>query len=431
MNHEPSTINCLLIGSGGREHALAWKIRQSPLVKKLYCSPGNGGIEREAECVALDGPEAVAAFCAEKSVDLVVIGPEQPLVEGWSDFLRGKGIAVFGCSQAAAQLEGSKGFTKDLCAKYTIPTAAYGRFAEAEAAKAYIRKQGAPIVIKADGLAAGKGVIMAVTEQEALAAVDEIFGGKFGDAGAQIVIEEWLQGEEASFFALCDGTTVRMLGSAQDHKRVGEGDTGPNTGGMGSYSPAPVMTDLVNQQVMERIVEPTVAAMRAEGTPFQGILFAGLMITAKGPMLIEYNVRFGDPETQSLMLRLDSDIVPALLACAQGRGLDRAELKLKPDAAMCVVLAAHGYPGSYIKNTEIRNLDAAGDLPNVTVFHAGTRREDGRILATGGRVLGVAASGTDIAQARENAYAAVEKIDWPQGFYRRDIGWRAMKRNAA
>ena len=416
-------MNILLIGSGGREHALAWKMQQSPLTEQLYCSPGNGGIAQVAECVPAMSESETAQFCQEKAIDLVVVGPEVPLVDGLSDALRMAGIKVFGCSKAAAQLEGSKGFTKDICAKYDIPTAAYGRFAEAESAKAYVQEQGAPIVVKADGLAAGKGVIMAETENQALTAIDEIFGGKFGDAGAEVVIEAWLQGEEASFFALCDGKTVRMLGSAQDHKRVGEGDTGPNTGGMGTYSPAPIMTEAMNQRVMAEIIEPTVAAMQAEGMPFQGIFFAGLMITAKGPELIEYNVRFGDPETQSLMLRLESDIVPLFMACAQGKGLEACEISLSDDAAICVVMAAKGYPGAYEKGTEIRGLEQAGG----TIFHAGTKVEEGKTYATGGRVLGVCAKAADFETARAQVYGTVERIDWPEGFYRRDIGWRAMK----
>lgn len=419
-------MNILVIGSGGREHALIWKIKQSPLVMDIYCSPGNAGIAQDAQCVALDGHAAVIDFCKAKAIDLVVVGPEVPLVEGLSDALRKADIAVFGCSQAAAQLEGSKGFTKDICAKYNIPTAAYARFDDAAKAKAYVQQQGAPIVIKADGLAAGKGVIMAETESQALAAIDEIFGGKFGAAGAEVVIEEWMHGEEASFFALCDGKTVRMLGSAQDHKRAFDGDKGPNTGGMGTYTPAPIMTESMNARVMKEIIEPTVKAMQAEGNPFQGILFAGLMITAKGPMLIEYNVRFGDPETQSLMLRLESDIVPLMLACANGEGLETCDITLSSEAAVCVVMAAKGYPDAYEKGTEIRGLEQAGGI----IFHAGTSLKDGKIVATGGRVLGVCAKAKDFETARAQAYAAVEKIDWPQGFYRKDIGWRAVKKAA-
>ena len=420
-------MNILLIGSGGREHALAWKIAQSTDVDALYCAPGNGGIAQVAECVSLADHAAIIAFCAQKSISLVVVGPEQPLVDGLSDALRASAIPVFGCSQAAAQLEGSKGFTKDICAKYAIPTAAYGRFADAASAKAYVQAQGTPIVVKADGLAAGKGVIMAETEQDALEAIDEIFSGKFGSAGAEVVIEEWLHGEEASGFFLVDGNTIRELGYAQDHKRVGEGDTGPNTGGMGTYSPAPLVTDEVRNAVLRDIIEPTVKAMKAEGTPFTGILFAGLMITAKGPQLIEYNVRFGDPETQSLMVRLESDIVPALMACAKGEGLADVALTLKPQAAMCVVMAANGYPGAYEKGTEIRGLNMAAETSSaVTIFHAGTARDGERILATGGRVLGVTATGDTLQAARDAAYAAVDAVDWPEGFVRRDIGWRAL-----
>lgn len=419
-------MNILVIGSGGREHALAWKIKQSPLVQQLYCAPGNGGISQVAQCVTLADNAEIIKFCQDNNIELVVIGPEVPLVEGLSDALRLAGIAVFGCSQAAAQLEGSKGFTKDICAKYNIPTANYGRFADAASAKEYVQQQGAPIVIKADGLAAGKGVIMAETDTEAYAAIDEIFSGKFGEAGAEVVIEEWLQGEEASFFALCDGKNVRMLGSAQDHKRVGEGDTGANTGGMGTYSPAPIMTDDMNSRVMAEIIEPTVKAMQAESMPFAGILFAGLMITAKGPELIEYNVRFGDPETQVLMLRLESDIVPLLMACATGEGLLQAGLELSKDAAICVVMAANGYPDAYEKGTEVKGVEQAGGV----IFHAGTKFEDGKLLAIGGRVLGVCAKASDFETARGQAYAAIDNIDWPQGFYRRDIGWRAVKKAA-
>ncbi len=419
-------MNILLIGSGGREHALAWKIKQSPLVKELYCAPSNGGIAQEATSVEINTADEAVFFCKDNAIDLVVIGPEQPLVAGWSDELRLAKINVFGCSKSAAQLEGSKGFTKDICAKYNIPTAAYGRFADAELAKEYIAQNPAPIVIKADGLAAGKGVIMAETNEEALAAIDDIFGGKFGDAGAEVVIEEWMQGEEASFFALCDGLSVKMLGSAQDHKRVGEGDVGLNTGGMGAYSPAPVMTDEMNARVMSEIIEPTMHAMQKEGSIFRGILFAGLMITDKGPQLIEYNVRFGDPETQVLMLRLESDIVPLLMACAKGEGLPETELSLSDDAAVCVVLAANGYPEAYEKNTEIKGLSDAGGI----IFHAGTKIRDGKTLATGGRVLGVCAKATDFETARAQAYATVAKIDWPQGFHRTDIGWRAVRQAA-
>lgn len=420
-------MKVLVIGSGGREHALVWKIKQSPLVEQVYCAPGNGGIAQECPCVALSGHAAVLAFCQTEHIDLVVIGPEVPLVEGLSNFLREHHIAVFGCSQAAAQLEGSKGFTKDLCAKYNIPTAAYGRFDDPKAALAYLENHPAPIVIKADGLAAGKGVIMAETQEQAEQAIDEIFGGKFGSAGASVVIEEWLQGEEASFFALSDGHSVRELGEAQDHKRAFDGDTGPNTGGMGTYSPTTLLTDSLRVQVMEEIIRPTVAAMNKEGIPFQGILFAGLMITKKGPMLLEYNVRFGDPETQSLMMRLADDIVPALLACAKGEGLNGLGLGMRPQAVVSVVMAAKGYPEDYQKGTEIKGLEKADAVTGVKVFHAGTAAQDKKIIAIGGRVLNVTAIGETLKEAQQRAYEAVALIDWPEGFYRKDIGWRAVK----
>jgi phosphoribosylamine--glycine ligase len=422
-------MNVLVIGSGGREHALSWKIAASPLVARLYCAPGNGGIAAVAECVALKPLDfdAVIRFCRDKEIGFVVVGPEDPLVAGLVDRLDAEGIKSFGPRAAAAQLEGSKGFTKDLCAEFGIPTAAYGRFAEAAPAKAFARKMGAPIVVKADGLAAGKGVIIAATLGEAEAAIDEIFSGRFGKAGAEVVVEEFMEGEEASFFALCDGTTALPLATAQDHKRVFDNDEGPNTGGMGAYSPAPVLTPALVARVMKEIVEPTVAAMKSRGTPFKGVLFAGLMLTKDGPKLIEYNARFGDPETQVLMMRLDSDILPALIACHDGT-LDKVSLRWKDEAALTVVMAAKGYPGDYAKDTEIGGLDAAGKLPGVQVFHAGTRAEGGRILANGGRVLNVTATGKTVGEAQARAYKAVALIDWPGGFCRKDIGWRAVAR---
>ncbi|WP_138380813.1 phosphoribosylamine--glycine ligase [Luteithermobacter gelatinilyticus] len=422
-------MNILVIGSGGREHALTWKIAQSPLVDKIFCAPGNGGMQDLAECVSLDLADhgAVITFCDENDIDLVVIGPEAPLVEGLVDSLDLAEIPAFGPTAAAAQLEGSKGFTKDLCAKYNIPTAAYGRFRNAEAAKAFINEKGAPIVVKADGLAAGKGVIIAQTVEEAHQAVDDIFGGQFGAAGAELVIEEFLEGEEASFFVLTDGETILPLATAQDHKRVGDGDIGPNTGGMGAYSPAPVMTEALIERTLNEIILPTVRGMKEEGMPFAGVLYAGLMITDKGPQLIEYNVRFGDPECQVLMMRLKSDIVPALLACAAGT-LQEESLDWHDDAALTVVMAAKGYPGSYEKGTEIRGLDQAGTTEDVVVFHAGTTRQNNRVLATGGRVLNITARAGSITAARDRAYAALDKIDWPEGFCRRDIGWRAIAR---
>jgi len=422
-------MNVLLIGSGGREHALAWAMTASPLLEKLYCAPGNAGIAEQAECVALDSTnhDAVIAFCRDNAVDFVVIGPEAPLVGGLGDALDAAGIAYFGPNAAAARLEGSKGFTKDLCAQFNIPTAAYGRFCDADAALAYLEGKPLPIVVKADGLAAGKGVVIATTTEEARAAVEACFAGAFGAAGAQVVIEEFLQGEEASFFALCDGTHALALASAQDHKRVGNGDTGPNTGGMGSYSPAPVMTADMTRRTMDEIILPTVAAMRARGTPFRGVLFAGLMITKDGPKLIEYNVRFGDPETQVLMMRLRSDILAALRATSDGT-LDSLDLKWSDDTALTVVMAANGYPGTPEKGTQIKGLKAAARIDGVEIFHAGTRREGDHILADGGRVLNVTARGTSVADAQAHAYAAIAKIDWPGGFCRTDIGWRAIAR---
>ena len=427
-------MNILILGSGGREHALAWKIAGSPLADRLYCAPGNAGIAREAQCVALDVADhaAVIAFCRSSKIDLVVVGPEVPLCAGIVDDLEAAGIKAFGPSKWAARLEGSKGFTKDLCKANKIPTAAYERFKGAAAAKDYVRKHGAPIVVKADGLAAGKGVVVAKTIAEAEAAIDMMFEGGLGGEGLgqpawEIVIEDCLVGEEASFFALCDGDTAIALASAQDHKRVGDGDTGPNTGGMGAYSPAPVMTPAMNARVMDEIIHPTVRAMKALGAPFKGVLFAGLMITKDGPQLIEYNVRFGDPETQVLMLRLMSDLVPALVAARDGQ-LKNFDLRWYPDAALTVVMAAKGYPGNYAKGTLIEGLDAAAQIEGVEVFHAGTKADGTRILANGGRVLNVCARGKNVHEAQQRAYAAVDRIKWPDGFCRRDIGWRAVLR---
>ena len=420
-------MKVLLLGSGGREHALAWKIAASPLVTKLWCAPGNAGIAQEAECVAIDIADhaAVIAFCQANKVEFVVVGPEAPLVAGIVDDLEAAGFKTFGPSKAAAQLEGSKGFTKDLCRAHGIPTAAYERFTAAAPAKDYVRKMGAPIVVKADGLAAGKGVVVATTPEEALAAVDMMFGGGLGEAGATVVVEEFLDGEEASFFALCDGKHAIALASAQDHKRAYDGDRGPNTGGMGAYSPAPVMTDAMTARVMAEIVTPTLDAMRAMGCPFKGVLFAGLMIGKDGPKLIEYNTRFGDPETQVLMLRLMSDLVPALLAASDGV-LKNFDLRWYADAALTVVMAAKGYPGAYEKGSVIAGLAAAAQVADVEIFHAGTRAEGGEILANGGRVLNVCARGKSVAEAQKRAYEAVDRIHWPGGFCRRDIGWRAI-----
>ena len=422
-------MNVLLIGGGGREHALAWKLEQSPLLDRLYCAPGNAGIAQIAECVALDvaDHQAVIAFCKKKDIDLAVIGPEAPLVAGLADDLEAAGVKAFGPSRVAAELEGSKGFTKDLCAEYGIPTAAYRRFDDASAAKAYVATRSLPIVVKADGLAAGKGVVIAETREQANAAIDDCFGGAFGAAGAELVIEEFLDGEEASFFALVDGETALPLATAQDHKRAFDGDQGPNTGGMGAYSPAPIMTPSLCAQVMQQIILPTVRAMQARGTPFKGVLYAGLMIKHGAAKLIEYNVRFGDPEAQVLMLRLKSDLLPALLAVAEGR-LSGVAVDWHDDAALCVVMAARGYPGAYAKGSEIKGLEAAGADPDVQIFHAGTKRDGARILADGGRVLGVTARDGNIGEAQARAYAAVDKIDWPGGFCRRDIGFRAVGR---
>jgi phosphoribosylamine---glycine ligase len=422
-------MNILMLGSGGREHALAWKIAASPLVTKLWCAPGNAGIAREAECVALDIADhaAVIDFCRTNAVDFVVVGPETPLVAGIVDDLADAGIKAFGPRRAAAQLEGSKGFTKDLCKANDIPTAGYERFSDADAAKAYIRSQGAPIVIKADGLAAGKGVVIATTLQEAFDAIDTMFDGGFGGAGAEVVVEEFMTGEEASFFALCDGEHALRLATAQDHKRVFDGDRGPNTGGMGAYSPAPVMTDAMCARVMDEIIHPTLRAMKANGMPFKGVLFAGLMITESGPKLIEYNVRFGDPECQVLMIRMMSDLLPALLASSDGQ-LKNFDLRWYPEPALTVVMAAKGYPGDYARGTGIEGLDEAAKVEGVEIFHAGTVAKDGKILANGGRVLNICASGKSVAEAQRRAYQAVDRIHWPEGFCRRDIGWQAAKR---
>ncbi|MCL6706135.1 phosphoribosylamine--glycine ligase [Pseudomonas sp. R2.Fl] len=423
-------MKVLLIGSGGREHALAWKIAQSPLLTKFYAAPGNPGIAEHAEPVSLDVDDhaAAVAFCKANGVDLVVVGPEAPLVAGIADVLRAEGIAVFGPSAAAAQLEGSKGFTKDVCARFNIPTGAYQRFNNAPKAKAYVREQSAPIVIKADGLAAGKGVTVAMTLDEALSAIDDCFEGAFGAAGAEVVVEAYLDGEEASFFCLSDGKTLLPLAAAQDHKRVGDGDTGPNTGGMGAYSPAPVMTQQMIERTMKEIIEPTMRGMAEMGMPFSGVFFAGLMITAKGPELIEYNVRFGDPECQVLMMRLKSDLLPLLHACATGT-LDQMSAEWNDDPALTVVLASKGYPGSYDKNTAIRSIPA--ETAGAKVFHAGTAVKDGQLMATGGRVLNATATGRSVAEAQKAAYALVDKVSWENGFCRRDIGRRAIERENA
>jgi phosphoribosylamine--glycine ligase len=420
-------MNILILGSGGREHALAWKIAASPLVERLYCAPGNAGIAQECELVALDLRDhaGVIGFCRANRIGLVVVGPEAPLCAGIVDDLTAAGIKAFGPSKAAAQLEGSKGFTKDLCRTNGIPTARYQRFDAALPAKAHVRAQGAPIVVKADGLAAGKGVVVAGSIGEAETAIEDIFAGELGAAGAQIVVEEFLEGEEASFFALCDGETAIPLATAQDHKRAFDGDKGPNTGGMGAYSPAPVMTEEHARRAMHDIVLPTLRVMKSLGMPYKGVLYAGLMITAEGPKLIEYNVRFGDPECQVLMLRLMSDLVPAMLACCDGI-LKSFDLRWYPDAALTVVMAAKGYPGPYAKGSSIEGLDAAAEVEGVEIFHAGTMAQNGRILANGGRVLDVSAVGRTVAEAQARAYAAVDRIRWTEGFCRRDIGHRAV-----
>jgi phosphoribosylamine--glycine ligase len=426
-------MNILLLGSGGREHALAWKLAQSPLCERLYASPGNPGIAEVAELIALDVTDhaAVIAACETMRIGLVVVGPEAPLVDGIADSLRGAGIAVFGPSRAAAQLEGSKGFTKDLCARANIPTGAYVRVDNEAEALAALANFSIPVVIKADGLAAGKGVTVAMTREEAESAIREIFAGRFGEAGAEAVIEEFLEGEEASFFALTDGSTILPFGSAQDHKRVGEGDTGPNTGGMGAYSPARVLTGLLEGEAIERIIAPTVKTLADEGMPYSGVLFLGLMLTREGPKLIEYNCRFGDPECQVLMMRLESDLVELLLACAENRLAAVQPPRFSPDTALTVVMAAQGYPDTPKKGGRIRGIAQAEEL-GAKVFHAGTAiGADGGLTANGGRVLNVTARGGSVTEAQVRAYAAVDALDFPDGFCRRDIGWREVAREKA
>ncbi len=422
-------MHILLLGSGGREHALAWKIAASPLVTKLWCAPGNAGIAREAECVALELSDhaAVIEFCKRNAVELVVVGPETPLAAGIVDDLTAAGIKAFGPSKQAAQLEGSKGFTKALCTEFNIPTGAYGRFANAADTLAYVRAEGAPIVVKADGLAAGKGVVVAKTLREAEDAIAMMFDGAFGAAGTEVVIEEFLSGREISFFALSDGETAIALASAQDHKRVFDHDEGPNTGGMGAYSPTPFVTPEIHAEIMAKIILPTVKGMKARGTPFRGILYAGVMLTPEGPKLFEYNVRFGDPECQVLMLRMMSDIVPAMLASCDGQ-LKNFDVRWFDEAALTVVMAAKGYPGDYAKGTRIEGLDDAAKVEGVEIFHAGTVSKDGAILANGGRVLNVCASGKTVTEAQQRAYEAIDRIQWPEGFCRRDIGWQAVER---
>jgi phosphoribosylamine---glycine ligase len=422
-------MNILLIGSGGREHALAWSLSASPLCDRLFIAPGNPGTAKHGTNVVVDVADhgAVIDFCRTMGIDFVVVGPEAPLVAGLVDDLKAAGIKAFGPGKAAARLEGSKAFTKDLCAEFGIPTATYRRFTDAETAKTYVRNYGVPIVVKADGLAAGKGVVVATAFEDAEAAIDMMIGGGLGAAGAEVVIEAFLDGEEASFFALCDGRTAIPLGTAQDHKRAFDGDRGPNTGGMGAYSPAAVLTPELQDRVMREIIAPTLAGMAARGTPYSGVLYAGLMLTGTGPQLIEYNARLGDPETQVLLPRLKSDLVTALLAACD-EVLDSTSLQWSDDAALTVVMAAEGYPGPVEKGSAIRGIDDAEALDGVLVFHAGTKQDGDRILADGGRVLNVTALGRTIAEAQAKAYEAVARIDWPEGFCRRDIGWRAVER---
>ncbi len=420
-------MNILILGSGGREHSLAWAVMQNPKCDRLIVAPGNAGIAQIAECAALDIEDggAVVNFAEENAIDFVIVGPEAPLAAGVADRLREAGVLVFGPSAEAARLEASKSFTKEICDASGAPTAAYARFAEAEPAKEYIRAQGTPIVVKADGLAAGKGVIVAMDEQTALDAIDDMFGGAFGGAGAEVVIEEFMEGEEASLFVLCDGEDILSIGTAQDHKRVGEGDTGLNTGGMGAYSPAPVLSAEIEALAMDQIVRPTVAEMKRRGTPFQGVLYAGLMIKDGQPRLVEYNVRFGDPECQVLMMRLGAQAMDLMHAAAEGR-LAETRVNWADDHAITVVMAAKGYPGSYEKGTVINGLgDLAEDSSNM-VFHAGTKAAEGKVQAAGGRVLNVTARGETLKDARDRAYDMVEGVDWPEGFFRRDIGWRAL-----
>ncbi|APE43000.1 phosphoribosylamine--glycine ligase [Sulfitobacter alexandrii] len=420
-------MNILILGSGGREHSLAWATLQNPKCDKLIVAPGNAGIAKIADCADLDIMDggAVAVFCDDNNIDFVIVGPEAPLAAGVADDLRAAGYTVFGPSAAAAALEASKAFTKEICDAARAPTAAYGHFTDADAARAHVKAHGAPIVIKADGLAAGKGVIIAMTEDEALSAVDTMFEGAFGDAGAEVVIEEFMEGEEASFFVLCDGETVLPIGTAQDHKRVGDGDTGPNTGGMGAYSPAPVLTDAIAQRALDEIVRPCMAEMVRRGIPYQGVLYAGLMIRDGAPRLVEYNVRFGDPECQVLMMRLGAQAFDLMHATADGRLAD-ARVNWAEDHAITVVMAADGYPGSYEKGSVIGGLDALPEDSANMVFHAGTTRAEGQFRAAGGRVLNVTARGASLAEAQARAYAMVDRIDWPEGFCRRDIGWRAL-----
>lgn len=420
-------MNILILGGGGREHAVAWAVKQNPKCDHLIVAPGNAGMQTIAECVDLDINDglAVVAYAKSRSIDFVIIGPEAPLVAGVADALRAAGILTFGPDQAGARLEASKHFTKQVCEAARAPTAAYGHFTDAASAKAFVRKQGAPIVVKADGLAAGKGVVVAMEVETALQAIDDMFGGEFGQSGEEVVVEEFMDGEEASFFVLCDGTTVLPIGTAQDHKRVGEGDTGPNTGGMGAYSPAPVLSPAIAERALKEIIEPTIAEMARRGSPYKGVLYAGLMIKDGQPRLVEYNVRFGDPECQVLMLRMGAQTLDLLLATAD-EDLSEAKVNWANDHAMTVVMAANGYPGSYDKGSVIGGL---GDLPETSFeicFHAGTQQDGPNVVAAGGRVLNLTARGTSLQEARDRAYALADQIDWPEGFFRSDIGWRAL-----
>ena len=423
-------MKILVVGSGGREHALTWAIAKSPQCRKLYCAPGNSGISQVANCIDIDAEDldGLVNFALDKNIDFVVIGPEIPLVLGLADRLEEAGIKAFGPSAKAAMIEGSKGLMKDFCARYEIPTAEYGRFDECEAAKEYIRVHGAPIVVKADGLAAGKGVILCHNENEAYAAIDHMMiEDQFGAAGAEVVIEEMMDGEEASFFALVDGEQALPLVGVQDHKAAFDGDQGPNTGGMGAYTPAPVFDDVLEKEVMERIIKPTIKGLAAENTPYKGVLYAGLMVTTEGPKLIEYNCRFGDPECQALMVRLRSDALDMLIATAEGR-LKNITPKWSQDTALTVVMATEGYPGHYEKGSEIKGLEEAERIEGITLFHASTGYKKGKTIAQGGRVLNITAIAPTVKEAQERAYEAIKKIDWPQGFYRKDIGWRAVNK---
>ncbi len=420
-------MNILILGSGGREHSLAWAVMQNPKCDKLIVAPGNAGIAKIADCADFDindGGEVVS-FAAANAIDFVIVGPEAPLANGVADRLREAGVLVFGPSKEAARLEASKSFTKEICDAANAPTAGYGHFTDAQAAKDHILAKGAPIVVKADGLAAGKGVIVAMDEDTALAAIDDMFGGAFGGAGAEVVIEEFMEGEEASYFILCDGKTALPIGTAQDHKRVGEGDTGPNTGGMGAYSPAPVLTDEIAQKAIDEIVQPTIDEMARRGSPYQGVLYVGLMIKDGQPRLVEYNVRFGDPECQVLMMRLGAQALDLMQAAAEER-LHETSVNWADDHAITVVMAANGYPGAYEKGSVIGDLDSLTEDSKNMVFHAGTTAKDGQVTATGGRVLNVTARGASLSEARDRAYAMVDQIAWPEGFYRKDIGWRAL-----